>query len=129
MTLASIGKEKGLVGNTVDGPPAAIDVEAISSRTDSVLTMRMDSSTRADIDGVTPAIVQQLNSLLGEDLGAEDDPQVRELVRTGNNLIDPKNRPTENTPAFGAFIHLRDVATLTRRLLWIYTERNGLGAP
>jgi hypothetical protein len=129
MTLASIGKEKGLVGNTVDGPPTAIDVEAISSRTDSVLTMRMDSSTRADIDGVTPAIVRQLSSLLGEDLGAEDDPQVRELVRKGNNLIDPKNRPTENTPAFGAFLYLRDAATLTRRLLWIYTERNGLGTP
>lgn len=110
MTLASTGKEKGLVGNTVDGPPAAIDVEAISSRTDSVLTMRMDS-------------------LPGEDLGAEDDPQVRELVRKGNNLIDPKNRPTQSTPDFGAFIYLRDAATLTRRLLWIYTERNGLGAP
>ncbi|QES29162.1 hypothetical protein DEJ47_24440 [Streptomyces venezuelae] len=113
----------------MDGPPAVIDVEAISSHTDSVLTMRMDSSTRADIDGVTPAIVRQLNSLLGEDLGAEDDPQVRELVRKGNNLIDPKNRPTENTPAFGAFLYLRDAATLTRRLLWIYTERNGLGTP
>ncbi|MET9642478.1 hypothetical protein [Streptomyces syringium] len=129
MALASIGKEKGLSQNSVDQSSAAIDVEAISSRTDSVLTMRMDSSTRADIDGVTPAIVQQLNSLLGEDLGAEDDPQVRELVRKGNNLIDPKNRPTASTPAFGAFLYLRDAATLTRRLLWIYTERNGLGAP
>ncbi|MFJ8583589.1 hypothetical protein ACIRD2_02875 [Streptomyces sp. NPDC093595] len=129
MALASIGKEKGLAQNSVDESPAEIDVEAISSRTDSVLTMRMDSSTRADIDGVTPAIVRQLNSLLGEDLGAEDDPQVRELVRKGNNLIDPKNRPTENTPAFGAFLYLRDAATLTRRLLWIYTERNGLGTP
>lgn len=129
MTLASIGKEKGLARNTVDEHPAAIDVEAISSRTDSVLTMRMDSSTRADIDGVTPAIVQQLNSLLGEDLGADEDPEVRELVRKGDNLIDPTNRPTGETPAFGAFLYLRDAALLTRRLLWIYSQRNGLGAP
>lgn len=129
MTLASIGKEKGLARNTVDERPSAIDVEAISSRTESVLAMRMDTSTRVDIDGVTPAIVQQLNLLLDEDLGADEDPEVRELVRKGNNLIDPKNRPSENTPAFGAFLYLRDAATLTRRLLWIYTERNGLGAP
>ncbi|MFE6098992.1 hypothetical protein ACFVQ4_03415 [Streptomyces laurentii] len=106
-----------------------VDIEEISSRTDSVLAMRMDTSTREDIDGVTPAVVRHLNVLLGEDLGADKDPQVRLLVRKGRTLIDYRERPTESTPTFGAWLYLRDTAALTRRLLWIYTERNGMGTP
>ncbi|MFD5163067.1 hypothetical protein ACFWMJ_34275 [Streptomyces hawaiiensis] len=62
-------------------------------------------------------------------MGADEDPEVRPLIRKGYTLVDPKNRPTDRTPSFGAFLYLRDVALLTRRLLWIYTERNGLSAP
>ncbi|WP_369366429.1 hypothetical protein AB5L52_25530 [Streptomyces sp. CG4] len=106
-----------------------IDVEAISSRTDAVLGLSMGSTTRATMNRHLPGIAAELNRLLGEELGAEDDSEVRELVREGTRLIDLTNRPTAETPAFGAFIYLRDVALVTRRLLWIYTERNGLDAP
>ncbi|MET9759457.1 hypothetical protein ABZ016_10420 [Streptomyces sp. NPDC006372] len=58
-------------------------------------------------------------------MGADEGTEVRTLTRKGCMLIDPSNRPTERTPAFGAFVCLRDVALLARRLLWIYTERNG----
>lgn len=70
-----------------------------------------------------------MNRLLGEDLGAEDDREVRELVREGTRLIDLTNRPTVETPTFGTFVYLRDIALLTRRLLWIYSQRKGLNAP
>ncbi len=63
-----------------------------------------------------------------EDLGADDDSEVRSLQRRGNRLVDLTNRPTAETPAFGTYPYLRDVALLTRRLLWVYAERNGLDA-
>ncbi|MFG2996270.1 hypothetical protein [Streptomyces sp. NPDC048340] len=91
--------------------------------------MRMGSTTREDIDGVTPAVVQHLNLLLDQDLGADQDDEMRKLVRNGLALIDPTERPTTSTPTFGAWLYARDVATLTRRLLWVYTELNGLDTP
>ncbi|WP_236572934.1 hypothetical protein [Streptomyces sp. GS7] len=128
MTVATTGKTLGTTeGIAVEDLP--IDVEAISSRTESVLAMKMGTSTRKDMDGVVPTIVGHLNLLLCEDLGVDEDQEVRGLVRKGYTLIDDKNRPTGRTPSFGVFLYLRDIALLTRRLLWIYTERNGLGAP
>ncbi|MBC2876220.1 hypothetical protein H7K43_14365 [Streptomyces sp. TYQ1024] len=117
-----------MVEDAADGS-LPIDIEGISSRTESALALRMDTTTREAMDSVTPAIVGHLNLLLCEELGADNDQEVRELVRKGYTLIDYKNRPSHSTPTFGAFLYLRDVALLARRLLWIYTERNGLGAP
>ncbi|WP_233478184.1 hypothetical protein [Streptomyces mobaraensis] len=128
MTLASTGKVVGMAEDAADGS-LPIDIEGIASRTESALALRMDTTTREAMDSVTPAVVGHLNLLLCEELGADNDQEVRELVRKGYTLIDYNNRPTHSTPTFGAFLYLRDVALLTRRLLWIYTERNGLGAP
>ncbi|MFJ6569847.1 hypothetical protein ACIQNU_20740 [Streptomyces sp. NPDC091292] len=89
----------------------------------------MDTTTRAAMDRHLPKMVLQLNGLLDEDLGAQKDGDVRDLLRKGARLVDLTNRPTSETPTFGAFRYLRDVALLTRRLLWIYAERNGLDAP
>lgn len=91
--------------------------------------MQMATSTRKDMDGSLPEIIGHLNRLLGEDLGADEDQDVRDLFRKGYRLLDLQNRPTAETPSFGAFIYLRDAADVTRRLLWIYTQRHGLGAP
>ncbi|MFJ4829441.1 hypothetical protein ACIP79_05870 [Streptomyces sp. NPDC088747] len=91
--------------------------------------MQMATSTRKDMDASLPEIIGHLNLLLGEDLRADEDEDVRELFRKGYRLIDLQNRPTAETPSFGVFIYLRDVADITRRLLWIYTQRHGLGAP
>ncbi|MEU6653381.1 hypothetical protein ABZ904_29085 [Streptomyces sp. NPDC046900] len=108
---------------------SAFDVAVISSQTDAVLGLRMGTTTRATMDRHLPKMAGELNRLLGEDLGAEDDSEVRELIREGISLIDLTNRPTVETPTFGTFMYLRDVALLTRRLLWIYSQRNGLDAP
>ena len=40
----------------------------------------------------------------------------------------PAGDASAETPAFGTYPYLRDVALLTRRLLWVYAERNGLDA-
>lgn len=128
MTVASTGKAMDLAEDS-EAEDSPIDVAVISSRTETVLHLRMDTTTRAAMDRHLPGLAKELNRLLGEDLGAEDDSEVRELVRKGTRLIDLTNQPTAETPGFGAFLYLRDVALLTRRLLWIYSERNGLGAP
>ncbi|MBA2950086.1 hypothetical protein H1D24_30890 [Streptomyces sp. PSKA28] len=106
-----------------------VAVETISESTEVALSMQMATSTRKDMDASLPEIVGHLNLLLGEDLGADEDEDVRELFRKGYRLLDLQNRPTAETPSFGVFIYLRDVADITRRLLWIYTQRHGLGAP
>ncbi|BBC36270.1 uncharacterized protein SGFS_075640 [Streptomyces graminofaciens] len=128
ITVASSGKASRATdsaGNEV----LPVDVETISESTDAVLAMQMATSTRKDMDRSLPEIIGHLNLLLGEDLGADEDEDVRELFRTGYRLLDLQNRPTAETPSFGAFIYLRDAADITRRLLWIYTQRHGLGAP
>ncbi|WP_069864899.1 hypothetical protein [Streptomyces malaysiensis] len=128
MAVASTGKALEATKDTeVDF--SLIDVAAISWQTDIVLRLRMGTTTRAAMDRNLPKMANELNRLLGEDLGAEDNREVRELIREGTRLIDLTNRPTVETPTFGTFVYLRDIALLTRRLLWIYSERNGLNAP
>ncbi|MGV4983155.1 hypothetical protein ACVB8X_32205 [Streptomyces sp. NRAIS4] len=128
MTVASTGKTlEAAKDSEIDDSP--LDVAVVSSQTDAVLGLRMGTTTRSAVDSHLPRIAKELNRLLGEDLGADDDREVRELIREGTRLIDLTNRPTADTPTFGAFIYLRDIALLTRRLLWIYSDRNGLDAP
>lgn len=128
MTVASTGKALGVAKDTqVDDSP--IDVAAISWQTDTVLRLQMGTTTRAEMDRHLPRMASELNRLIGEELGAEDDREVRELIREGTRLIDLTNRPTVETPTFGTFVYLRDIAFLTRRLLWIYSQRKGLSAP
>jgi hypothetical protein len=126
--LASSGKESRAT-DSAGTEVLPVDVETIAESTEAVLSMQMATSTRKDMDASLPEIVGHLNLLLGEDLGADEDEDVRELFRKGYRLIDLQNRPTAETPSFGVFIYLRDVADITRRLLWIYTQRHGLGAP
>ncbi|WP_206326915.1 hypothetical protein [Streptomyces sp. S3(2020)] len=129
MTVASTGKTIETAAEDTESDHTPIDVEAISSRTNIVLGLRMDTTTRAAMDRHLSAVAGDLNRLLREDLGAASDNEVRQLVREGTRLIDLTNRPDAETPTFGIYLYLRDVALLTRRLLWIYAERNGLGAP
>ncbi|MCZ4507388.1 hypothetical protein O3Q52_04030 [Streptomyces sp. ActVer] len=126
--VASSGKESRAT-DSAGTEVLPVAVETISESTEAALLMQMATSTRKDMDASLPEIVGHLNLLLGEDLGADEDEDVRELFRKGYRLIDLQNRPTAETPSFGVFIYLRDVADITRRLLWIYTQRHGLGAP
>lgn len=110
----------------VDNLP--IDVELISDITDGVLKMELSTSTREDIDFKTTRVVGLLSLLLAEDLGADDDDEVMDLFRQAYKLLELTNRPGSRAPSFTAFFFIRDVANLTRRLLWVYVERNG-GVP
>ncbi|WP_412076926.1 hypothetical protein ACLF6K_17620 [Streptomyces xanthophaeus] len=127
MKMASTGKasEFAEVSEESDG----ISVAEITSLTDTVLGFRLGTTTRTQLDQYVPRLARELNRLLGKDLGAEDDNEVRELVRKATQLVEPSARPTAETPAFGTFFYLRDVANLSRRLLWLYTDQNGLDAP
>lgn len=110
----------------VDSLP--INTELIAASTDAALRMELSTSTREDINTRTAAIVGQLNLLLGEELGADEDPEVRDLFRQAYSLLKLSERPTKESPAFSAFFFMRDVASLTRRLLWVYAEENGHAA-
>ncbi|MFJ9709593.1 hypothetical protein [Streptomyces sp. NPDC101234] len=128
MTVASAGK-KAETAEDIEDDDAPINVEAVSAQTNSILALRMGTTTRVAMDRQVPAIARHLNRLLREDLGADDDSEVRQLRRKGTSLVDLTNRPTAETPSFGTYLYLRDAALLTRRLLWVYSERNGLEAP
>ncbi|MEV6753160.1 hypothetical protein [Streptomyces sp. NPDC051214] len=128
MTVANRGKQPTAADNA-EAEVLPVDVETISVSTDMVLAMQMATSTREDMDGSTSVILGHLNRLLVEDLGAAEDEKVHDLLHRGRKLVDYTNRPTAETPSFDAFIYLRDSAQLTRRLLWIYTQHNRLGAP
>ncbi|MYQ46225.1 hypothetical protein GTW40_14380 [Streptomyces sp. SID4985] len=104
-----------------------IDVELITDSTDAALAMRLGTSTRADIDMRTPVLVGQLQLLLGEELGAGEDDAVMQQFRKAYKLLDLKNRPAKEATTFSAYFFMRDVADVTRRLLWIYTQRSGTG--
>jgi hypothetical protein len=109
----------------VDGPP--VDVELIGDSTETALVMALATTTREEIDARTPVLIGHLQLLLGEELGASQDEMVRHLFHKAYELLDLKNRPTSETPAFTAFFFMREVATLTRRLLWVYAQRSGTG--
>ncbi|WP_244363323.1 hypothetical protein [Streptomyces aquilus] len=105
-----------------------VDVELLSDTTDDVLKMELSTSTREDIDFKTTRVVGLLSLLLAEDRGADDDDEGMDLFRQAYKLLELTNRPGRQTPSFTAFFYMRDVANLTRRLMWVYTERNG-GVP
>ncbi|MFC8350816.1 hypothetical protein [Streptomyces sp. NPDC057280] len=111
---------------SVDSLP--IDVELLSDTTDDVLRMELSTSTREDIDFKTTRVVGLLSLLLAEDLGADDDDEVMDLFRRAYKLLELTNRPSRQTPSFTAFFFMRDVAHLTRRLMWVYAETSG-GVP
>ncbi|WP_234329641.1 hypothetical protein [Streptomyces viridochromogenes] len=128
MALASTGKELEAAEDS-SAEPIPIDVDAISIRTESILGMRMGTTTRKEMDNALAGVTRNLDQLLCQDLGADGDEDVRTLFRKGYALFARETRPTAETPAFGVFTHLRDTALLTRQLLWIYTQRNGLESP
>ncbi|MFI6008691.1 hypothetical protein ACIBAG_07645 [Streptomyces sp. NPDC051243] len=103
----------------------SIDTELIGDSTDAALKMELSTSTREDINARTAAIIEQLGLLLGQELGADEDPAVRDLCRQAYRLLKLSERPTKETPAFSAFFFMRDLASLTRRLLWVYAEEDG----
>ncbi|MEV7126722.1 hypothetical protein [Streptomyces sp. NPDC093260] len=111
---------------TEDGVP--IDVELITDSTDAALAMRLGTSTREDINARTPALIGHLQLLLGEELGADEDELVMAQFRKAYKVLDLKNRPSAEAPVFTAYVFMREVADLTRRLLCIYTHRSGTGA-
>ena len=119
-----------MVASVTEGPEAGvdslpIDVEVISDVTGGVLKMGLSTSTREDIDFKTTRVIGLLRLLLAEDLGANNDGEVMGLFRQAYKLLDLTNRPGRQTPSFTAFFFMRDVANLTRRLVWVYVERNG----
>lgn len=128
MAVASTGKAPRTT-ESAENEVLPLDVETISDNAEAALSMKMATSTREEIDGVAQAIIGHLNLLLGENLGADEDEGVRELIRKGYGLLDYKDRPTPETPSFGAFAYLKDAAGLTQRLLGIYIRRNTLDAP
>ncbi|MGD3112700.1 hypothetical protein [Streptomyces sp. YGL11-2] len=113
------------MGAGIDDLP--IDVELVEDSTDSTLTMELATSTREQIESKTPILVGHLELLLREELGADEDSQVREMFSKAYKLLDLKDRPTKEMTAFSIFFFNRDVALLARQLLWVYRQRRETG--
>ncbi|MER7717746.1 hypothetical protein ABTX99_12495 [Streptomyces flaveolus] len=107
---------------------APIDVELIQDSTDAALALSLGATTREAVDARTPTLIGHLRLLMGEELGADTDHLVRQLFDKAYRVLDLTRRPTPETPTFAAYFFMREVATLTRHFLWIYTRRSGTGA-
>lgn len=106
---------------------APVDVELIRNSTDAALALSPGTTTREVVDARTPVLIGHLRLLMGEIPGSDTDHTVRQLFDTASKVLDPTTRPTEKTPTFTAYFFMRDVATLTRHFLWLYTQRSGTG--
>ncbi|MEE1811286.1 hypothetical protein [Streptomyces sp. BE133] len=110
---------------SVDGRP--IDKELIGDNLDTALDMTLSTSTREDINWWTATLIGHLNLLVGEELGADDIPEVKSLFSEAYKLLDLRHRPTNETPTLSAFNYLRQTGLLTRRFLTVYSRRRGTG--
>ncbi|AWI33232.1 hypothetical protein DDW44_27500 [Streptomyces tirandamycinicus] len=110
---------------SLDEPP--IDVELIGDSTETALVMQLGTSTREDVNTRTPILIGHLQQLLAEELGADKDETVRRLFHEAYRLLDLKTRPAPDATTFAAYMFMGEVASLTRRFLWVYTQRSRTG--
>lgn len=106
-----------------------LDVEGARDTADTALGMRLNASTRQDIDARTGVLISFMSELLTEDLGWENDDEVMALYRACYHLLDLKRRPTNETPAYESFEFMREVALRTRALLARYIAKKGASLP
>ncbi|MGW2281006.1 hypothetical protein [Streptomyces sp. NPDC001770] len=106
-----------------DHATAPVDVETISEITGQVLDLRLTTSTREDILAHAAAVHGFLNLLVREELGADQDPFVRDVIGKAYVLLAAK-APTRETPCFSAYAHVREAADITRRLLRVWVGRH-----
>ncbi|MEV5677423.1 hypothetical protein [Streptomyces sp. NPDC052179] len=106
-----------------------IDLESISKLSGEVLKLQLPTSTRSEITAQAEAIHDALNLLVREELGADQSPMVRDLIRRAYRLLSAQEPPVTQMPPFSAFAHIRETASITRRLLWIWAERNNAERP
>ncbi|MFE9820422.1 hypothetical protein [Streptomyces sp. NPDC005773] len=107
---------------TVGAGPSSlpIDVECFRDGLIHALTLPLATTTREDINASIRRVRGHLNLLMGEELGYDSDPAVRDLFRQAYALLDLGRRPSEETPVFEAFAYLRDTALVTQRLLDVF---------
>ncbi|TFE36172.1 hypothetical protein E3E14_30690 [Streptomyces sp. ICN441] len=104
-----------------------IDVELIGDSTETALLMQLGTSTREDINTRTPILIGHLQQLLAEEMGADKDETVGRLFHEAYRLLDLKTRPAPDATTFAAYVFMREVASLTRRFLWLYMQRSWTG--
>lgn len=109
---------------TVGAGPGSlpVDVECIRDGLIHALNLPLATTTREDINASIRRVRGHLNLLMGEELGFDSDPAVRDLFRQAYALLDLGRRPSEETPVFEAFAYLRDTALVAQRLLDVFRE-------
>ncbi|MGW3950946.1 hypothetical protein ACWEKM_08295 [Streptomyces sp. NPDC004752] len=117
----SVTEERVISEAEADSLP--IDVETIRDSVDASLAMRLDTSTREQIDIRTGLLVGHLSTLLAEDLGADQDATVMAHYRACYHLLDLSRRPTDKTPAYECFSFMRELAVRAEGLLSVYEKQ------
>ncbi|WP_079057726.1 hypothetical protein [Streptomyces cellostaticus] len=100
-----------------------VDVETVRDSVDASLAMRLDTSTREQIDARTGFLIGHLSMLLAEDLRADQDETVRAHYRACYHLLDLSRRPTDKTPAYECFSFMRELAVRAEGLLSVYEKQ------
>lgn len=121
--VASVTEEHETTRDEVDAPP--IDVKLISKLTDNALALRLNTSTRDEIMQYVGELHGSLNLLVQEELDAGGDMVALSQINKAKIFLRINPPPTDVTPPFRAYAWAREAASLTRRLLWIWTQENG----
>ena len=106
---------------------ASVDIEMISRVVDNALALQLDTSTRVDIELRAKDVRDALRKLVTKELGADEDSTVRGLFRRAYEVLDRQTVPRSGSPVFAVFAHMRETAAITRRLLWVWEERDRQG--
>jgi len=125
--VASVTEEHGATRDEAEARP--IDVELISTITDKALALRLTTSTRDEIMRYVGELHGSLSLLVDQELKGREDVVALAQISRARIFLKSKETPTQETPPFSAFAWAREAASLTRRLLWIWTEQNGTEHP
>ncbi|MFD7547124.1 hypothetical protein ACFV0R_11555 [Streptomyces sp. NPDC059578] len=115
--------ECGAAGKEIE----PIDVVRVYEITDKVMGLSLATSTRDVIMAHAVTLSRHLDRLVREELGADADTAARDLIRKAYALL-AAGPPEEGTPCFSAYSYMKEAASITRSLLWIWAERNAFEA-
>lgn len=107
-----------------EGEQLPVDLETIGVTVANALAIRLSMPERPQIDATTRTLIGHLGELLLEDLGFDEDPDVRAMYQQAYRLLELSRRPTRQATQFGAYEYMREVARLTRRFASVYRELN-----
>ncbi|MFJ5101879.1 hypothetical protein [Streptomyces sp. NPDC088554] len=102
------------------GDEVTVDLQAVDDAVADALAIRLAMPERTQIDSDIRRLIRYIETLLAEELGYDEDPDISTMYRDTYRLLDLKARPTTEATQFGAYEYMREVARQAKRLAAVY---------